>query len=154
MPVMPSPLDKPAVGVVVVTHEGAAGPLVSAARAVLGGDLHGVVAVPCPMADKYPVLVEKIANGCQMVDEGSGVLLLVDVYGSSPFHASMSLLDGNREAEVLCGVNLPMLLKLGTLDRTRLAPVAIAEILRDTGRRAIRLGTELTGRGALSEKLP
>ena len=150
---MPNPQSKHAIGVVVVTHEGAADSLVSAAHALLGS-LQGIVAVSCPVADAFQVLVQKVSQACAVVDQGSGVLLLVDVYGSSPFHAAMTLLDGSRDAEVLCGVNLPMLLKLATVDRTRFSPGAIAEILRDTGRRAIRLGTELTGRVALSEKLP
>ncbi len=150
---MPTPLHKPAVGVVVVTHEGAADALVTAARALLG-NLQGVVAVSCAIVDPFPLLVEKISRGCQLVDEGAGVVILVDLHGSSPFHASMSLMDGTRDAEVLCGVSLPMLLKVGTVDRFRQGPASIAEILRDTGRRAIRLGTELTGRIALSEKLP
>lgn len=138
---------------VVVTHEGAADALVSAARALLG-NLPGVAAVPCAMGDEFPTLVEKIARGCQLVEEGAGVVILVDLHGSSPFHAAMSLLDGTRDAEVLCGVNLPMLIKVGTFDRIRHSPGGIAEALRDCGRRSIRLGTELTGRISLSERLP
>lgn len=145
--------NKPMVGVVVVTHEGAADALVGAARALLG-NLPGMTAVPCAMSDQFPALVDKISRGCQLVDEGAGVVILVDLHGSSPFHAAMSLLDGTRECEVLCGVNLPMLLKVGTMDRGRHGPSAIAETLRDCGCRSIRLGTELTGRVSASEKGP
>lgn len=150
---MASSSNHPRVGVVVVTHENAADSLVAAARALLG-NVPGLTAVPCEMADQFPALVEKISRGCQLVDEGAGVVVLVDLHGSSPFHAAMSLLDGARECEVLCGVNLPMLLKAATVDRSRHAPFALAEILRDSGRRAIRLGTELTGRISLNEKQP
>ncbi|MDX2019836.1 MAG: hypothetical protein SF187_06310 [Deltaproteobacteria bacterium] len=150
---MSSAASKPKVGIVVVTHEGAAEALVMAARALLG-NLPGVAAVTCAMADAFPTLVDKIARGCQLVDEGVGVVMLVDLHGSSPFHASMSLLDGTRVAEILCGVNLPMLIKVSTIDRTRLTPTQIAEALRDIGRRSIRIGSELTGRISLSEKLP
>lgn len=150
---MSNAASKPKVGIVVVTHEGAADALVVAARALLG-NLPGVAAVPCAMADVFPTLVDKIARGCQLVDEGVGVLMLVDLHGSSPFHASMSLLDGTRAAEILCGVNLPMLIKVSTLDRTRLTPTQIAEALRDIGRRSIRIGSELTGRISFNEKLP
>jgi mannose PTS system EIIA component len=150
---MPNTANKPKVGVVVVTHEGAADALVTAARALLG-NLQGVAAVPCAMADDFPTLVDKISRGCQLVDEGAGVVMLVDLHGSSPFHACMSLLDGTRAAEVLCGVNLPMLIKVATIDRTRQPPNQIAEALCDIGRRSIRLGSELTGRVSLNERSP
>jgi mannose/fructose-specific phosphotransferase system component IIA len=71
---------------------------------------------------------------------------MVDVYGSTPFHVAMSMLDGTGAGEVLCGVNLPMLLKLATIDRTRLSPEEMAQQLCDCGRRAIRIGSELTGK--------
>lgn len=153
MAAMSNAAVKPKVGVVVVTHEGAADALVGAARALLG-NLPGVTAVQCAMADDFQTLVDKISRGCQLVDEGAGVVMLVDLHGSSPFHASMSLLDGTRAAEILCGVNLPMLIKVATIDRTRQTPTQIGEALRDIGRRSIRLGSELTGRISLNERLP
>jgi mannose/fructose-specific phosphotransferase system component IIA len=58
----------------------------------------------------------------------------------------MAMLDGTRPAEVLCGVNLPMLMKLSTIDRTDGPPIALAEALRECARRSIRLGSELTGK--------
>jgi mannose/fructose-specific phosphotransferase system component IIA len=97
-------------------------------------------------------LVEKISQACEDVDQGVGVLLLVDVHGSTPFHAAMTMLDGTRPAEVLCGVNLPMLIKLTNLDRTQGPPVVLAEELRDAGRRSIRLGSELTGKVGVEER--
>ena len=78
--------------------------------------------------------------------------LLVDVHGSTPFHASMTMLDGTRAAEVLCGVNLPMLIKLANFDRSNGPPIVLAEELRDSGRRSIRLGSELTGKVAVEER--
>jgi mannose/fructose-specific phosphotransferase system component IIA len=72
--------------------------------------------------------------------------MMVDVYGSTPFHVAMAMLDGTGAGEVLCGVNLPMLLKLATLDRTRLTPGELAQELCECGRRSIRIGSELTGK--------
>jgi mannose PTS system EIIA component len=135
----------PEVGVVVVTHERAADALVAAARAILGR-IDGLTAVSLRTTDTLPAMIGKISRACDQVDLGAGVLLLVDVHGSTPFHAAMAMLDGTRPAEVLCGVNLPMLIKLGTADRTSAPPVDLAEQLRECGRRAIRLGSELTGK--------
>jgi PTS system mannose-specific IIA component len=140
----------PMLGVVVVTHDQAAVSLVQAAFAIVG-ELPAVSAVCVGVGEAFPKIVEKISRACEEVDQGSGVLLLVDVHGSSPFHAAMSMLDGTRPAEVLCGVNLPMLLKMATVDRTLTPPIALAEELREAGRRSIRLGSELTGKVAVGE---
>ena len=96
--------------------------------------------------DDSAAITQRVAKACGEVDDGAGVLLMVDVYGSTPFHVAMSMLDGTGAGEVLCGVNLPMLLKLATLDRTRLSPAEMAQELCECGRRAIRIGSELTGK--------
>jgi PTS system mannose-specific IIA component len=142
--------EDPIIGVVVVTHDQAALSLVAGAFAIVG-QLPAVTAVCVGVGESFTRIVEKISRGCEEVDQGSGVLLLVDVHGSSPFHAAMAMLDGTRPAEVLCGVNLPMLIKLATIDRREGPPVVLAEGLRDVGRRSIRLGSELTGKVAIGE---
>jgi mannose PTS system EIIA component len=142
---------EPVIGVVVVTHGRAADAMVAAARALLGR-IPAVTTVCAPVGTGMIPLVEKISQACDEVDQGVGVLLLVDVHGSTPFHAAMSMLDGTRPAEVLCGVNLPMLIKLATTDRTQGPPVIVAEELRDSARRSIRLGSELTGKVIAEER--
>lgn len=66
-----------------------------------------------------------VAQARQLVDEvddGSGVLVLVDAHGASPGNIARRLIRPGR-VEVLAGVNLPMLLRLlcyrdGTLAQT------------------------------------
>ncbi len=139
---------EPLVGVVVVTHEGSSEAMIGAARGIVG-PLPSLMAVGVGCKDNFDRVVERVSAACQKVDGGAGFLILVDVHGSSPFQACMSMLDGTRPAEILCGVNLPMLIKLGTVDRRELRPAELAEVLRDVGRRSIRLGSELTGKVAL-----
>jgi PTS system mannose-specific IIA component len=147
---MPRRKEEPMLGVVVVTHDQAALSMVAALFAIVGA-LPAVTAVCVGVGEAFPKIVEKISRGCEEVDQGAGVLMLVDVHGSTPFHAAMSMLDGTRAAEVLCGVNLPMLIKMATIDRRLTPPMTLAEELRDAGRRSIRLGSELTGKVAVGE---
>ncbi|MEP6654248.1 MAG: hypothetical protein ABJA82_12865, partial [Myxococcales bacterium] len=93
----------------------------------------------------------RIERACDQVDAGAGVVLLVDLQGSSPYQACMAMMDGSRAAEVVCGVNLAMLLKLATIDRCDPRPSELAHLLREVGRRSIRLGSELTGRISFEE---
>ena len=136
---------KPMVGIVLVSHEQVAFSMLEAARRMVG-TLPGVTVVCSSAGDDSAALTHRLAQACGDVDDGAGVLIMVDVYGSTPFHVAMSMLDGTGAGEVLCGVNLPMLLKLATLDRTRLLPGEMAQELCECGRRSIRIGSELTGK--------
>jgi mannose/fructose-specific phosphotransferase system component IIA len=104
------------------------------------------------MQEHFDETLERITRACERVDGGAGVLLLVDLQGSSPYQACMAMMDGTRAVEVVCGVNLAMLLKLSTIDRRELRPHELAELLREVGRRSIRLGSELTGKVSLEDR--
>jgi mannose/fructose-specific phosphotransferase system component IIA len=138
------------VGLVVVTHGGAADALLQAVAGILG-QLPAAVSVSISMQETFDETLQRVGRACDAVDAGAGVVLLVDLQGSSPYQACMAMLDGSRAAEVVCGVNLPMLLKLATIDRCEPRPSELAQLLRDVGRRSIRLGSELTGRIAFEE---
>ena len=56
------------------------------------------------------------------------------------------MVDGTRPVEIVAGVNLPMLIKLATCDRRGQRPVEVAELIKEVGKRSIRLGSELTGK--------
>ena len=72
---------------------------------------------------------------------------------STPFNVAMTMADGTRAAEVVCGVNLPMLLKVATLDRCALSPSALAAEVQECGRRSIRIGSDLTGKVTIGGKI-
>ena len=142
--------SEPLVGVVVVTHGRAAECLIEAAGSIVG-PLKAAAAVPVPMEETFGEIVQHVANACERVDGGAGVVILVDLQGSSPYQACMAMMDGSRMVEVVCGVNLAMLVKVSTVDRRDMRPADVAVMLRDVGRRSIRLGSELTGRVALGD---
>jgi PTS system mannose-specific IIA component len=139
------------VGLVVVTHGGSGECLLAAAAGIVG-ELAAATAVGVSMAEDFDTILRRVGRACDQVDSGLGILLLVDIHGSSPFQACLAMMDGTRQAEIVCGVNLPMLLKLATIDRRELRPGEMAELLREVGRRSIRLGSELTGKVALAEE--
>jgi PTS system mannose-specific IIA component len=141
----------PVVGLVVVTHGGAADCMLDAVAGILG-PLPASFPISISMQEHFDETLERITRACERVDGGAGVLLLVDLQGSSPYQACMAMMDGTRAVEVVCGVNLAMLLKLSTIDRRELRPHELAELLREVGRRSIRLGSELTGKVSLEDR--
>ncbi len=137
--------SSPMVGLVVVTHGGSGECLLAAAEGLVG-KIPASAAVSITLDDSFEQQVTRIEAACGRVDAGAGILILADVHGSSPFRASLAMLDGTRAVEIVCGINLPMLIKLATVDRRALRPVEIAEIAKEVGKRSIRLGSELTGK--------
>lgn len=142
--------EGPPVGLVVVTHGGAADCLLQAVAGILG-PLPAAVPVSVSMDETFDETLARVERACDEVDTGAGVVLLVDLQGSSPYQACMAMMDGSRPVEVVCGVNLAMLLKVATIDRCEPRPPELAELLREVGRRSIRLGSELTGRVPFEE---
>jgi mannose/fructose-specific phosphotransferase system component IIA len=132
------------VGLVIVTHE-ACGEAMLHAAADIVGPVPASVAVSVEPSERFEDLVHRVSDACDRVDSGTGLLILTDVHGSSPFRACAAMADGKREVEIVCGVNLPMLIKLATCDRSGLSPAKVAELIKEVGKRSIRLGSELTG---------
>jgi PTS system mannose-specific IIA component len=133
------------VGLVIVTHGGSGACLLSAAAEIVGA-LEAAASIAVVVGEDFGDTVRRVAHACDGVDTGAGLLILVDVHGSSEFQACLAMVDGSRPVEIVCGVNLPMLIKLATVDRRKERPAEIADVIKEVGKRSIRLGSELTGK--------
>ena len=99
------------VGIIVVSHGNMAAGMLEATRMIVG-EMEGIVAVGLQEADAVENLMERITDAISSVDTGDGVLILVDVFGASPFNASARLAMVRDKIEVISGMNLPMLLEI------------------------------------------
>lgn len=127
--------------VVVVVNGDYARELVETAE-VLVGDLDiQVVETTCQLGvdelrgrvrDRLLALTERAAS----------VLLITDLCGSTPANVCLNMLTDHSDWELLTGLNLPMLLKLATCDRSTGAQ-GLALQLRATAASSIKLGTPL-----------
>jgi PTS system mannose-specific IIA component len=92
--------------------------------------------------------VERIRKGIQAalkrVNDGTGVLILTDMFGGTPSNISLSFLEDDK-VEVVTGANLPMLIKIGTMT-DKLLLKELASMIRDYGRKNINLATEILNR--------
>jgi PTS system mannose-specific IIA component len=112
------------VGVVVATHGKLAEELVRTAEAVVG-PLKGVKTVGVDTS--VPNVREQVQDAIDAMEQGQGVLVLTDLFGGSPTNLCLQCL-AQRHVEVITGVNLPMLLRLGTL---RKDGVPLEQLARD-----------------------
>jgi mannose/fructose-specific phosphotransferase system component IIA len=129
------------VGVALVGHGVTASQILAAARGILPSDdaLVDVVAVDAGPGET-PELGPTLCNAIEALDQGRGVLLMVDLLGASPYRCATREGTGHDFA-VLSGMNLAMVLKLATLDRTELDPFEIAKACADSGQRSVKVST-------------
>jgi len=97
------------VGMLIVTH-GRLGEGLLDAMQMIAGPQEKVDFVSLKEVDSIDELKERILSAVKMLDDGSGVLVFVDMFGASPSNAAAYLL--NENVEVITGVNLPMLLEI------------------------------------------
>jgi len=84
-----------------------------------------------------------IAEAVARVNDGSGVILLTDLFGGTPSNLAISLLDAGK-VEVIAGINLPMLIRLESARRTMSVTKAVAAA-REAGTKYISVASELLG---------
>lgn len=135
------PQDKtPTLGVVIVAHGRLAPVLQENAEGIVGA-LPMCRAIHVDRNVDVEAARASIQKAIEEVDGGRGVLLLTDMLGGTPSNLSLSFL-GQRNVEVVTGVNLPMLLKLPfILDKLSL-PEAAA-FIRDYGRKNIMVAGDI-----------
>jgi mannose PTS system EIIA component len=135
------------VGVVIVGHGDTASHLLAAARRIAPPDsLADVLAVDAGEGET-PRLGVELCNVIHEAEHGSGVLLMVDLLGASPYRCAERESAGHSFV-VLSGLNLAMLLKLAALDRHGLTAAQIAEACADSARRSVDLRTATPTPGA------
>src|SRR5512135_1826363 len=128
------------IGVVVVTHGQLATELVNAAEAIIG-DLPQFAAVSIGWHDDVDDAREEIHQAITRVQGPSGVLLLTDMFGGTPSNLALTYLEANR-VEIITGVNLPILIKLASLQSSS-DLLGVAREIRETGRNAIWVASDL-----------
>lgn len=137
-----------AVGVAIVGHGDTASRILSAARGIVpAGALDDVIAIDAGEG-QTPRLSQQLCDVIGTIDQGRGVVMLVDLLGASPCQCVQREGVGH-ELVVLSGLNLAMLLKLAGLDRTKLDPHAVAEACAESGRRAVSISEDVQDRGAI-----
>ena len=104
------------IGGVVVSHGQLASELLSAAETVVGPIEH-ILAVSIGWHDDVDMAKDEIDRAIKQAEQGSGVIVLTDMFGGTPTNISAMFLKEN-EVEIVTGVNLPMIIKFATSERT------------------------------------
>ncbi|ATC33391.1 MAG: PTS fructose transporter subunit IIA [Caulobacter vibrioides] len=127
------------IGLVIVTHGRLAEEFVSAMEHVVGPQA-AVKAICIGPEDDMERRRADILKACAAVDEGGdGVILLTDMFGGTPSNLAISVMEQTK-AEVIAGLNLPMLIKLASV-RQRETLQACVAYAQEAGRKYISVAS-------------
>ena len=133
------------IGLVLVTHGRLAAEFVTAMEHVVGPQT-AIEAICIGPDDDMESRRADIARAVKAVDDGSGVILLTDLFGGTPSNLAISLMEPGR-VEVIAGINLPMLIRLEGARKIMKIKAAVAAA-RDAGRKYISVASEVLGEAA------
>lgn len=121
------------IGIVIVAHGGLAREYLLAVEHVVGPQ-SGIAAVAIEDDHDRAAKTAEIQAAANAVDDGSGVVVVTDLFGGSPSNLSLPAC-AMRDRIILYGANLPMLVKLAK-SRHLPVPDAVA-FAKEAGRKYI-----------------
>lgn len=130
------------IGLVLVTHGRLAAEFVTAMEHVVGPQ-QAVETICIGPDDDMELRRADIAAAVARVNDGTGVILLTDLFGGTPSNLAISLLKAG-EIEVIAGINLPMLIRLESARKAMDVRKAVAAA-REAGQKYISVASELLG---------
>lgn len=128
------------IGLILVTHGRLAEEFVAAAEHVVGPQ-RNMRAISIGPDDDIEQRRRDILAAVEAVDDGSGVILLTDMFGGTPSNLAISIMNQGR-VEIIAGVNLPMLIKLAGL-RDGHGMAEAVSLAQESGRKYINVASRL-----------
>jgi PTS system mannose-specific IIA component len=110
------------VGILIVAHGTLGESLIHCASHVMGARPPHLMQIGVGIHDDPQVVLPQAIKMVRGLDQGSGVLVLTDVYGATPSNIAARLLIPGK-VEGVAGVNLPMLVRALTYRREPLRTV-------------------------------
>jgi len=129
------------VGAVIVTHGQLARELLDATERIVGRT-EGIAAVSIDWDDDVAVARQQIQETIETVNSGGGVLIFTDMFGGTPTNVSLAFLEQDQ-VEIVTGVNLPMLIKLTSLQNASESLLGIAQQVRERGQKSVYVASEI-----------
>lgn len=128
------------IGIVIIAHAGLAIEFRAALEHVVGSQsqLEALSIGPEDDVEQRRRQLIEIVRG---VDSGDGVVILTDMFGGTPSNLAISIME-DTGAEVLAGVNLPMLIRLASVRKDKPLVQAVG-LAKDAGRKYISVASQV-----------
>lgn len=122
------------IGLILVAHGKYGAAILHAAESIMGPQ-NDCVSIGVESAHDVEVAVQRLHDAAERLDKGEGVLVLTDMFGGNPTNLALRLPRGHK-AEVVTGMNLPMLLKIFE-NRSGIPLEQLAKLAGDAGKAGI-----------------
>lgn len=129
------------IGAVIVTHGRLAHELLDATERIVGPS-ECIRAVSMDWDDDVSDAREEISEAIDEVDRGAGVLIFTDMFGGTPTNVSLAFLEKGH-VEIITGVNLPMIIKLTSLQGSDASLLEVAQEVRERGQKSVYVASEI-----------
>ncbi|MEO8669402.1 MAG: PTS sugar transporter subunit IIA, partial [Bauldia sp.] len=124
------------IGLVLVTHGRLAVEFRAALEHVVGAQT-AIETISIGADDDVERRRQDILDAVGRVSDGSGVIVLTDMFGGTPSNLAISVMEEGK-VEVIAGLNLPMLIKLASIRGEKPLAAAIHDA-QEAGRKYINV---------------
>ena len=128
------------IGMVIVTHGGLATEFRAALEHIVGRQ-EQLETVSIGPDDEMELRRRELLDAVGRVNTGDGVIVLTDMFGGTPSNLAISIM-GETKAEVIAGINLPMLVRLAGVRKDRKLEEAI-DLAKEAGRKYISVASQI-----------
>lgn len=128
------------IGGVIVSHGKLAEEILNALTIIIGEAVN-IEAISIGWYDDVEESKKKINQSLKSVDQKSGVVIFTDMFGGTASNLSFSFLK-NDQVEIITGVNLPMLIKFVSLQRSNNLKEVVKKVV-EQGKKNIHLASAL-----------
>jgi len=130
------------IGGIIVSHGKLGEELLNALTIILG-EAPNIEAISIGWYDDVEESKRKIGSSLKRVDQKSGVVIFTDMFGGTPSNLSFTF-QKDGAVEIITGVNLPMLIKFVSLQRSNNIK-DVAKKVVEQGKKNIHLASALLG---------
>jgi len=130
------------IGGIIVSHGKLGEELLNALTIILG-EAPNIEAISIGWYDDVEESKRKINQSLKRVDQKSGVVIFTDMFGGTPSNLSFAF-QKDGQIEIITGVNLPMLIKFVSLQRSNNI-TDVARRVVEQGKKNIHLASALLG---------
>ena len=128
------------IGLIIITHGNLAIELKNSLENIIGPQKN-LETVCIGYDDDVDKRKEEVKELITKVDSGEGVILLTEMFGNTPSNLLISLIEESR-IEMIGGINLPLLVKLGSLrENTNIEEVIQSAV--EAGHKYIGIASEI-----------
>jgi PTS system mannose-specific IIA component len=124
------------IGGIIVCHGKMAEELLNALTIILG-EAPNIEAISIGWYDDVEDSKKRISQSLKRLNQKNGAIIFTDMFGGTPSNLSFGFLK-EKQVEIVTGVNLPMLIKFVSLQRTNVL-TEVAKKVVDQGKRNIHL---------------